>query len=158
MKMKRVLLLIPVMIAMIFYGLSVNAAEKDPMKKAIKARSAIMILRSWNAGPLFSMAKGETEYDSELADTLAKNMLAEFDMDNSMMWPVGSDNSVYPEETKSLPELWQDYEGSAKRGSDYVEAVRQLAEVAGGGLESLRSAIGGLGKSCKGCHDNYREE
>jgi len=31
-----------------------------------------------------------------------------------------------------------------------------MAENAGNGLEALQSSIGDVGKSCKGCHDDYR--
>ena len=60
------------------------AGEDDPMLKAIKARQAIMVLRSWNAGPLFGMAKGKIEYDAERATTLANNLKAELAMDNGI--------------------------------------------------------------------------
>jgi len=33
-----------------------------------------------------------------------------------------------------------------------------VAAVAGDGLDALRSKIGGVGDSCKGCHDDFREK
>ena len=38
----------------------------------------------------------------------------------------------------------------------YKEAVNAVAEEAGKGLDALRSTIGDLGKSCKGCHEDFR--
>jgi cytochrome c556 len=37
-----------------------------------------------------------------------------------------------------------------------TDASAALASVAGEGLDALRSKIGDVGKSCKGCHDNFR--
>lgn len=139
---------------------TVGLAEsgKDPMQKAIKARNAEMDLRSWNAGPLFGMAKGKIEYDAELAATLANNLLIMTTVKNGRMWPQGSGNDAYPDDTRALPEIWSTYPEIAEKGKTYVEAVTALAEVAGTGLDGLRSKIGDVGQSCKGCHDDFRAE
>ena len=133
-----------------------SADDDDPMQKAIKARQAVMVVRAWNAGPLFGMAKGEIEYDAERAATLANNLKAELAMNNGSMWPEGSDSAEYPDDTRSLPEIWMTYPAIAEAGTAYKEAVNALAAEAGNGLDALRSTIGDLGASCKGCHDDFR--
>ncbi len=155
--MKKILLLVPVLLAVIGTGHVVNADDKDPVKKAIEARAAIMKLRAWNAGPLFGMAKGDFEYDAEFATLLADNLKAELAMNNARMWPAGSDSSVY-EETEALPEIWFDESEAAEAENAYREAVMSVAEQAGNGRDALRSVIGDLGASCKGCHDDFRAE
>ncbi len=135
-----------------------HGAGNDPLLKAIKARQAEMTLRSFNAGPLFGMAKGDIEYDAELAATLANNLLTLTAVKNGRMWPDGSDNEAWPDDTRSLPEIWTTYPAIADRGKEYLEAITALAEVAGNGLGELRSVIGDVGQSCKGCHDDFRAE
>ena len=72
-------------------------------------------------------------------------------------WPTGSDNSFY-EETTATPNIWETYPEIAEYGKRYKTAVNELAAEAGNGLDALRSKVGPLGKSCKGCHDEFREK
>lgn len=133
-------------------------AAKDPKEKAIKARQGEMQLRSFNAGPLFDMAKGKIDYDAELAAKLAGNLKLQLSLDMGRAWPGGSGNDQYPGKTTSLPKIWETYPEIAEYGKRYKEAVNNLAAVAGNGQDALKSAIGPLGKSCKGCHDDFREK
>ena len=132
-------------------------AAKDPNEKAIKARQGEMQLRAFNAGPLFGMAKGKMEYDAELAQKLAGNLKLLLDLDMGRAWPQGSDNSAYPGKTTALPKIWETYPEIAEYGKKYKAAVSALAANAGT-LDGLKKNIGALGKSCKGCHDDFREK
>ena len=133
-------------------------AAKDPNINAIKARQGIMQLRSFNAGPLFGMAKGKISYDAELASTLSNNLLLQTKLNMGRAWPKGTDNVAYEGKTDALPEIWSTYPEVAEKGKAYVKAVEDLAAVAGNGVDALKSKIGALGKSCKGCHDDFREK
>lgn len=133
-------------------------AAKDPNLKAIKARQGVMQLRSFNAGPMFGMAKGKVEYDAELAGMLANNLLMMTKINIGRAWPKGTDNVAYKGKTAALPEVWSTYPEVAEKGKAYVKAVTELAAVAGNGVDALKSKIGALGKSCKGCHDDFREK
>ncbi|MFT5658560.1 MAG: cytochrome c556 [Gammaproteobacteria bacterium] len=134
------------------------AADKDPNLKLIKARQGEMQLKSFNAGPLFGMAKGEIAYDAKLASTLANNLLLQTQMDLGRAWAKGTDNEAYPDDTDALPEIWSTYPEIAEKGKNYKKAVDELAAVAGNGLDALKSKVGALGKGCKGCHDDFREK
>jgi len=131
-------------------------AADDANEKAIKARRGAMQMRGFNAGPLFAMAKGKMAYDAELAKTLANNLSLETQMNNGRMWPKGSDNAAYKGKTRSLPEIWSTYPKVSDAGKAYKQAVTKLVANAGNGLDSLKAAVGDLGKSCKGCHDDFR--
>ena len=133
-------------------------AAKDPKMNAIKARQGEMQLRSFNAGPLFAMAKGKIEYNAELASKLAGNLKLMLDLDNGRAWAKGSDNDAYPGKTTALPKIWTTYPEISEYGKKYASAVKDLAAVAGTGADALKSKMGALGKSCKGCHDEFREK
>ena len=133
-------------------------AADDPLLKAIKARQGEMQLRSFNAGPLFGMAKGDIEYDAEMANKLAGNLKLLLDLDMSRSWPSGSDNGNYAGKTTALPKIWTTYPEISEYGKKYAMAVTELAAAAGNGRDALKSKIGALGKSCKGCHDEFREK
>ena len=134
------------------------SAADDPLAKAIKARQGEMQLRSFNAGPLFGMAKGDIDYDADLANQLAGNLKLLLELDMGRSWPQGSDNESYPGKTTSLPKIWTTYPEIGNYGKKYATAVNELAAAAGNGRDALRSKIGALGKSCKGCHDEFREK
>ena len=131
---------------------------QDPNKKAIKARQGEMQLRAFNAGPLFAMAKGKIEYDAALASKLAGNLKLLLDLDNGRAWAQGSDIDNYMGDTTALPKIWTTYPEISKYGKKYKDAVNDLAAVAGNGKDALKSKIGALGNSCKGCHDEFREK
>jgi len=133
-------------------------AAKDPKMNAIKARQGEMQLRAFNAGPLFAMVKGKIEYNAELASKLAGNLKLMLDLDNGRAWAKGSDNDAYPGKTTSLPKIWTTYPEISEYGKKYAAAVKDLAAVAGTGADALKSKMGALGKSCKGCHDEFREK
>jgi cytochrome c556 len=133
-------------------------AGDDPLLNAIKARQGEMQLRAFNAGPLFGMAKGKIDYDAEMAGKLAGNLKLLLDLDNGQAWAQGSDNENYAGKTTALPNIWTTYPEIADYGKKYVMAVNELVAVAGNGQDALKSKIGALGKSCKGCHDEFREK
>ena len=133
-------------------------AAKDPNEKAIKARQGEMQLRAFNAGPLFAMSKGQMDYDAALASKLAGNLKLLLDLDTSRHWPQGSDTDNYSGKTTALPKIWTTYPEIADYGKKYKSAVNDLAAVAGNGLDGLKDKVGALGKSCKGCHDEFREK
>jgi cytochrome c556 len=133
-------------------------ADRDPKKKAIKARQAEMQLRSFNAGPLFAMAKGKMPYDAKLAQTLANNLKLMLDLDNGRAWMKGTSNKEYADDTTALPKIWSTWPKIADYGKEYGKAVNKLASGAGNGREALGEGVKALGKACKECHDEFREE
>lgn len=139
-------------------GLSVSGfAAQDANQKAIKARQGEMQLRSFNAGPLFGMAKGQVDYDAALASKLAGNLKLMLGLDNGRAWAPGSHNEAYPGETAALPKIWENSD-IGDYGKKYKQAVTELAAAAGNGVDALKPAVGELGKACKGCHDEFREK
>lgn len=148
-------------LGLVLIGLSLTApgfAAKDPKKKAIKARQGEMQLRAYNAGPLFAMAKGKMPYDAAKAQMLADNLVKLMDIDISSSWMQGTDNKTYPGDTTALPKVWTTYPEIGEYGKKYAKAVKELAAVAGNGEKAMKSKVGPLGKSCKGCHDDFREK
>jgi cytochrome c556 len=147
-------------IASVFIALSAQsfADKHDPNLKLIKARQSLMQLRVFNAGPLFGMAKGKMPYDAEMAASLATNLKLLSEMNMGRAWAGGTGNDNYPGKTKALPKIWSTYPEIAEYGKKYMSAVDALASAAGNGLDELRANIGNLGKACKACHDDFREE
>ena len=133
-------------------------AEDDPNLHLIKARKGEMEVRGFSAAPLFAMAKGKMPYDAEKAQKLANNLKSLLDLDMGAAWAPGTSKDEYAGKTHALPEIWSTYPKVAEAGKEYAMAVNELAAVAGNGLDALRSKIGDVGQSCKGCHDDFREK
>lgn len=150
--------LLLISVALAITAITAIAAEKDPKKDAIEARQAEMKLRSFNAGPLFAMAKGAMPYNAELATTLANNLKTLGMINNGRAWMPGTDNVAYPDDTTALPKIWETMPEIGKYGKEYGQAVAGVVAVAGNGQDALKGAIGDLGKACKNCHDEFRKK
>ena len=148
------------MAGLVAVGLLPTAALADAIEDAIKARKALMQVNAFSLGILGAMAKGERDYDAELAGTLAENLHALSLIKQAEMWPEGSanDNPALKDKTRALPAAWTTYPAVVEKHQAWTDASAELAAVAGDGLEALQSKIGPLGKSCGGCHDDFRAE
>ncbi|MFK7859558.1 MAG: cytochrome c [Granulosicoccus sp.] len=130
-----------------------------PHDKAIKARQAMFQLYGFNIGILSGMAKGNIEYDADIAKEAAENLNAAANLGQSQFWPQGSDSETDGNiKNRALPAIWSSYPAILEKSEALTTAVAALAPVAGNGLEALQAALGDVGGSCKGCHDDYRAE
>jgi cytochrome c556 len=72
-------------------------------------------------------------------------------------FPAGTGPDVGKTEARS--EIWQKPEDFAAKSKNFQEAAAAFDTAAkGSDLAAIRSAHANLGKSCKACHDSYREE
>ena len=157
--MIKKLLVLAITTATLSIGFIATAADKGPHDSAIKGRQAMMHTYSFNLGILGAMAKEKMGYDADLASESAANLLAAANFGQSAMWPEGSDNTNPANaRTRALPEIWSTYPAVVEKGDALKKAAAVLAEQAGGGLGALQGAMGDVGSSCKGCHDDFRAE
>lgn len=133
-----------------------EALSQDAVDKAIKARRGVMQLYSHYAGPLFAMAKGDLAYDAALASQLAENLNAVANLSGARMWPPDSHNEARAGKTRARSAIWEAGSGVGEKSQAMSDAALEISLVAGDGLDSLRDAVRSVGKSCKGCHDDFR--
>jgi len=132
-------------------------AEDGPYDDAIKARQAMFQLYGFNMGILGDMAKEKIPYDADIASEAANNLSAAANLGQSQFWPPGSDNATEGNaRTRALPKIWETFPDIVEKSEAMQTAVAALVPVAGNGLAELKSAIGDVGGSCKGCHDDFR--
>ncbi len=141
-------------------GLTVAFAADGPFTKEIKARQGLMQVAGFNLGVLAAMAKGKRDYDAKIAAGAARNVHMAAMMDDSLLWPKGSDltNKELTIKTAAKTEAWTTYPEVVDKHKAWTEAAAKLADVAGNGLDALKPAVGAVGKSCKGCHDDFRQK
>jgi len=147
-------------IAAMAVALSSPAISADgPHDKAIKARQAMFQLYGFNISILGGMAKGDIEYSAEVAKEAAENLNAAVNLGQSQLWPEGSDSETDGNATnRALPAIWSSYPQVSEKAKALSTAVAALVPVAGNGLNALQGALGDVGASCKGCHDDFRAE
>jgi cytochrome c556 len=132
------------------------SAQDDAFAEERGARQGQFKLLGFNIGPLALMAQGRLPYDADVAQVAADNIAAIVSLDQSRMWPAGSDNESVPG-TRALPVIWDDPEGFAERLADLRSAAGAMQAAAGTDLNALRGAVRDLGGACSACHENYRQ-
>ncbi|MEM7522645.1 MAG: cytochrome c [Pseudomonadota bacterium] len=138
-------------------ALTPAALSAQDIGKSVAARKAAMQLYSFYLGQLGAMAKGETAYDAAAASNAAASLDALANLDGSRMWPPGSDNAALGDETRALPVIWTTYPAISERTAAFKAATASMKGAAGDGLGALQGAIAAVGKSCGGCHEDYRK-
>ena len=147
------------MASMLFAMNATNVLAAD-VEDIIEARQAFMQVYKFNIGLVGAMAKGEVEYNAEIAQNAANNLLALSKMKNGPMWPQGSSKADpgLKEKTNALPETWTTWPKVSERHADLTSALEDFVKVAGKDLNSLRGGMKSVGDGCKGCHKDFRAE
>jgi cytochrome c556 len=102
-------------------------------------------------GALADIAKGKTPYDAATVKTNADMILEGWKKAFANFTP-GSDKG--PPETYAKAEIWSDPDGFKAAQDNAMKALATLAATTD--EASFKTALGGLGNACKGCHDKYR--
>lgn len=124
---------------------------------AVKARQSVMQLYAHYLGQLGAMAKGEVDYDAEKAWAVAASLAAVTRLDQSAMWPQGSDNAALGEMTAALPAIWNTYPAIVEKGQALSAAAAEMENAATTDLAALQGAMKALGGACGGCHKSFRQ-
>lgn len=133
-----------------------SPALAQDVPAAVKARKGLMQMNGINAGVLFAMAQGKRDYDAEAAEAAAGNIVLLASINQSLLWPEGTDAEALPGQTRALPAIWTNYPDIEGKAKAWLEAAQAVEAAAGNGLEALQAAVGPLGGTCKDCHDDYR--
>ena len=132
-----------------------GALVAEEFEKQIEGRQAYMGVLGYNMGMLGGMASGKMDYDADLASAAANNLALAAKMNNSTMWPQGSDMDN-AEDTRAKAALWANFPEVVEHLDDLKTASASLASTAGNGLSALQKGLKPVGQTCKGCHDDFR--
>lgn len=132
------------------------AKSQKHAEKSTQLRQSVFSLLGSNMGPLGGMAKGKLAFD---AKRIEKNALRINQLSLMIADYTRTDTSAFDLKTEALNKIWQQPEDFAKRIKNLTEASAHLQKVAATGDEAaIKKAIGGVGKTCGGCHDNFKKE
>ncbi len=132
-----------------------SVSAQDPIANAIGARQSLMRLFVYNLGTLGGMAQGKIDYDAASAQRAASNLAKLAAVDSSTMWVAGSDADAVSN-THAKADIWTNGAEFAGNFEKLAAAATAMEAAAGGGLDSLKGAIGAVGGACGGCHKAFR--
>ena len=132
------------------------AAQFQKPEDAIKYRKAAFTVMANHFGRIAAMAQGKAPFDAKAAadnaaivETMSKLPYVAF--------LEGTDKG----ETKAKPEIWKNWDkfrAAAIKMQDEVVKLSATARAPGLTVEQLKTAVGAVGATCKGCHDDYRQQ
>jgi cytochrome c556 len=151
--MKRLLLAVTTVA-----GLAVSlpaAAQFQKPEDAVKYRQSAMFVMANHFGRIGAMVNGRAPYD---AGTAAAN--ADVVATMSRLPFIGYvDGTPGSSKGGASPKIWSDragFDAAAKKMQDEVAKLATASKA--NSLDSLKAAFGEVGKTCKGCHDEYRNQ
>ena len=150
MKSKLVLSGLVVMLGAGYGAAAFAQAKPDTL---VKQRQAAMTLQGKYWGPIAGMASGKTPYNAE---TVARNAPI-LEVLSKLPWDGFNENT---KDTKShaLPAVWTD-NAKVKTAAERLQTTTaQLVKVSKGDEATVKAALADVGKSCGGCHDDFREK
>ncbi len=106
-------------------------------------------------GPIVGMARGQIPFDAAVVEANANkiNQLA-------LMVPdlFSKDTSEFDLDTEALPGIWENMDDFKAKAATLAERSASLAAAASDGKDAAIKAFGQVGGSCKGCHDDFRQQ
>ena len=130
------------------------AAQFAKPEDAVKYRKAAFTVMAAHFGRVAAMATGKMPFD---AKAVAEN--AEVATMASKLPFAGFVDGSDKGDTKAKAEIWSEMDKFKAGATKMQEEMAKLNVAAkGGNMDAIKAAVGETGKTCKGCHDNYRKE
>lgn len=145
--MKLTAVLSTAAIAVVALGVTAVLAASNP----IAERQELMKHNGHEAKLGAAMAKGEKPFDL----AAAKKIFATFEEAAQKMPGLFPPDSKTGHKTTAAPKIWEDM-ADFKARFEKLGADAKAAQTSVTDLTSFRTAFGGIGKQCGGCHHEYR--
>lgn len=121
----------------------------------IRYRQGAMQVVARSFGTLGAMVKGDMPFNKDVAARHASVVaeLSDLPLVTGAFGP-GTDKGA---PTKADPKVWSDADKFRAAYEKFTTEARKLPAAAGD-LATLKVAFGEVGKTCKGCHDDFRQK
>lgn len=130
-------------------GIGLAFAQGNP----IKERQDIMKKNGDAMKLATDMAKGEKPFDAKAAGDAMKSIhggIVKF----VTLFPEGTETGG---NTRAKPAIWKNKQDFTDWGKQLQEDTTKAQAAAASGLDAFKGAVADVGKTCSGCHDDYRE-
>jgi len=131
---------------------STSLADVKPFE-AVEYRKGIFKAVKWQFGPIADMVKGKRDFNAEEMASRATNLAA-----LSKMPLDGFRAGTYARATSALPvieEKWEEFAGLMGKFETNTAALAEAAQ--SGDLQQIKPAFITVAKTCKACHDQFKD-
>lgn len=130
------------------------SAQFQKPEDAVKYRQSALTVMGTHFGRIGAMANGRAPFDAKSAQDSA-HVVATL---SSLPW-AGFAANTESLKSRAKPEIWKE-QAKFKDASDKLvaEAAKLEAAAKTGNLDTIKTAFGAVGGSCKACHDAFRAE
>jgi len=145
-----------ILAVLVVAGLTTSAAfAQVKPEQQIDYRKSAMTVMARSSGALNAMAKGDVPFNKDVAQRHAAVLanLSDLPLSAGAFGP-GTDKGA---PHKSDAKVWSEPEKFKAAYDKFTVAARALPAAAAE-QGSLKTALADLGKTCKGCHDDYRSK
>lgn len=141
---------------LLMFSTIVTADEGTQAEKAIKYRKGVFHVIAWNFAPMGAMVKGEMAFDAEQFAKNAERVKIMSEMPSLEGFIEGSDKG----DTEAKAEIWQNWDDFKAGMEKFQQEATKLAEVAqkASQVEDVKAQLEATAKTCKSCHDDYKED
>ena len=130
-------------------------AQANKPEKDIEYRQAAFTVMAKHFGSLAAMATGKAPFDAKTADADADVLAVVAKLPFTAFGP-GTDKGG---NTKAKPEIWQKTADFTQDRDQMETNMGKLVTAAkSGNLDAIKAAFGPTAKSCKSCHDSFRQK
>ena len=148
MKQIKIVTVLSVLLSFCFFGSSSLADSKG----IIKYRQNVMKATGGHMGAIVDILKNRLPLTDHIVDH-ARSIQQNSKM-TLAMFPKGSGLG----ETKAKPTIWENWSKFESAVQDFERESAKLAKVAeSGDMEALAKQVRATGKTCGGCHRNFRK-
>lgn len=134
-----------------------SAAAQVPADRAVKYRQSALTVMSTSFGRIGAHVKGDIKLD---AAALASNAQV-VDLMSHYAFDGFIQGTPQPSTTGkgAKADIWKEWDKFKKMQGDLQAATAKLSAAAkSGDAEAIKTAFGETGKSCKACHDAFRDQ
>ena len=123
----------------------------------IRWRQSVMQALGWSMGRIKANLEGT--YNKDQVVQAANTIQALANSGSGALFTPGTDKGKGWHDTEVKPELFTNSAKLKEVGMAYNKEANELAKVAAtGDAAAVKAQFGNLGKTCKGCHDEFRKE
>lgn len=131
------------------------SAQFAKPEDALKYRQSVMYVMGQHFGRVGAMANGKVPYDPQAAIANAEIVQTM----SRLPWPGFAASTEKLTPTKAKPEVWSEPGKFKEHGDQLMDATAKLVAAAKTEkLETLKAAFGETARTCKSCHDAFRNQ
>ncbi len=135
---------------------SAMAQQAPKPEQLIKWRQSAYQVLAWNTGRVKANVDGTFNKDDVIK--AANTIAAIANSGLGALYAPGTENGKGWHDTAAKPELWTDKK-AGEDGAAFNKEANELAKVAlGGDVAAVKTQLGKLQGTCKGCHDDFRKK